>query len=293
MLRVLLYLWTQNMTSPHADDYDHALLLEVLKRYPSPTLDRVYNGAYWRTIQDGESLALVKVPETWQPEIVAGQGNPNADHVHKSIRYILNMEQPPPIKTTLTAYQEQLQPVAGLPLLRTQTIFEALLMVIIEQHIAWRAAQRAQFVLCEWGGRYIDHDGQRFYAYPTIQQIAEADPDDLKILKITHRRIDYLIALAQQFLHNPPRITPDDSGYNNLLSLKGVGAWTATVVMARAFGIYETVPYADVAIQAAVNHYFLGKGGRASKATLETVFQPSGGGMAAQYLLMRWVLDMY
>jgi hypothetical protein len=55
------------------------------------------------------------------------------------------------------------------------------------------------------------------------------------------------------------------------------------------------VGHNDVALQAAVNHYFFGGVGRIPAQQVLDAFAPYGdfAGLAAHYTMLRWVLDRY
>jgi DNA-3-methyladenine glycosylase II len=190
-------------------------------------------------------------------------------------------------------------PLVGLPDIRTPTLFESLMQVVIEQQIAWRAALRAQRWLVEWAGHALDYAGRVYYAFPTPEQIAAATVDDLKPLKITFKRMALLIDLAAQTASGQLdleslRHAPPDEAFRILLSIKGIGEWTAGVALARAFG-HPYVARGDVALQAATNRYFHGGAGRLTPDQLSATFARYGAfaGHAARYTIVRWLLDEY
>ena len=79
------------------------------------------------------------------------------------------------------------------------------------------------------------------------------------------------------------------------MRIKGIGHWTAAVILARAFGCRDYVGYNDVALQAAVNRYFYGGEGRIPVQMVADTFAPFGefAGTVAYHTLLRWVLDQY
>ena len=154
-----------------------------------------------------------------------------------------------------------IKPLIGLPLYRNENLYEALIFVIIEQHIAWVNAQKAQKVLVEWGDNFIEYEGVKYYVMPTPEQLANATIDDLRPTKITFKRMQLLIDIAQRFVDDPDFIVFDSKVsaqelYDELLKIKGIGHWTASVVVSRVTGVYPFVPHNDVALQAAVAEYF-------------------------------------
>jgi DNA-3-methyladenine glycosylase II len=127
-----------------------------------------------------------------------------------------------------------LSPVEGLPMPRTETMYEALINTVIEQQIAWTAAQRAQRLLCEWGGEYVEYEASRYYALPAPARLAAADPADLKMLKITDRRSALLIRIASEVAAGQLdleglRHLSIAERYARLTAIKGVGHWTAVM----------------------------------------------------------------
>jgi len=304
--------------------YAFGLLLDILSRFAYPTLDYARDGAYWRVLRIGEKLVLVRVEEAngFQQSAISGQqalkttaekglmvsavgggGVIEAEAVINALMRVL------PLDCDRTGFEAAaradatlwgvVEPLVGLPEWRTATLWEGLAQAIIEQQIAWVAAQKAQRWLVEWAGNCVEHDGRRYYAFPTPGQIAAATVEDLKPLKITFKRMALLIDVAQQVETGTLdleslRETSAEEAYQRLLSIKGIGHWTAAVALGRAFG-HGYVTHNDVALQAAVNRYFYGGTGRIPAEQLIATFAPYGehAPTAAHYTLMRWVLDVY
>lgn len=309
-----------------AEQYNFGLLLDILSRFAYPTLDYARDRAYWRVLRIGEKLVLVRVEEVPSPpdplslrargnnsglaaekslsvSVVTDNGTVQAEVVINALMRVL------PLDCDRTGFEAAaradatlwgvVEPLVGLPEWRTATLWEGLAQAIIEQQIAWVAAQKAQRWLVEWAGNFVEHDGNRYYAFPTPGQIAAATVEDLKPLKITFKRMALLIDVAQQVetgtlnLESLRDASAEES-YQRLLSIKGIGHWTAAVALGRAFG-HGYVTHNDVALQAAVNRYFYGGTGRIPAEQLIATFAPYGehAPAAAHYTLMRWVLDVY
>ena len=184
--------------------------------------------------------------------------------------------------------------------MRADSMFEALVLTVIEQQIALKTAHRAERWLVEWAGNAITHEGETYYAFPTPEQIAAAEIADLIPLKITFRRMRLLIDVAraevtgQLNIESLRDISPS-SAVERLLLLHGVGRWTAAWTLARGLSGHYAVGYNDVALQAAVNQYFYGQAGRATTEVVSNTFERYGeyAGLAAYYTLLRWVFDRY
>lgn len=191
-------------------------------------------------------------------------------------------------------------PLRGLPIFCTETVFEALITLIIEQHITWKNALRYQRTLMRMFNEGVSVGKAKVYDFPVAQDLARLSRTDLKPLKITNRRIDMIIEIAKAIAdsaldldairHMEPR-----AAYNKLITIGGVGHWTANNVVGRALGAYPFVSQNDVALQAAVRCYFHGGEGEKSANVVTETLGAYGGyaGLAGHFALLRWVLDRY
>ena len=287
--------------------YAFERLTQVLRHFNHPPLERVWDGAWWRTLRQGDSLALIRAEADDKHltlQLIDHKGPVDADRLYEHSLRMLGFDQD---QTDFYALAEQdaalqslIGPLWGLPLQRSENAYEALILTIIEQHIAWKAAQQAQQRLVIWGQQYIDHAERRFYALPSPAQLATADPAELSHLKITFKRVNLLIELAQGIVSGQIPLKDwaaegSEALYQGLLNLKGIGHWTAAVTVSRALGLHPYVPHNDVALQAAVNLYFHGESGRSGPQRLLDTLGRYGdfAGLAGHYTIMRWVQDRY
>jgi DNA-3-methyladenine glycosylase II len=291
--------------------YNFALTLDILARYSHPTSDVVHDGGYWRVLQSGNELALLRVDSLGTPaapelavSLVEATGAVDHETLLAQIRHVLSVEADVSGFYTYARSEPALwavvEPLVGLRWLCTPGVFEALMSTIIEQQIAWTTAQKAQRWLVEWGGNRIAWDGLDFYAFPTAAQIANATIETLTPLKITFKRMQVMIDIARQVVDGRLDLEsllhqPAEAAYEALMAIKGIGHWTATWTLQRANGWHNYVGHNDVALQAAVNHYFYGGSGKIPEEQVVQTFARYGeyAGMAANYTIMRWVLDRY
>ena len=282
--------------------YRFDLLLEFARRIAYPARLVVRGDTLWR-VTAGRLLCYRKSADAI---VVRGDSLPAKllPCVEQSSRRCLGLDR------DLTAFYEYakrdpdlwpvVEPLAGLPIFCSETVFEALVTLIIEQHIAWKSALRAQRELLRIAGRALRAGQTPVYDFPSPARLARASPAELKPLKITNKRIDLIIAIAaaldrgQLDLEGIRRL-PTAEAYQRLLTIKGVGHWTASNVIGRALGRYPYVSHNDVALQAAVRHYFQGGAGQKSAAMINETLLRYGefAGMAGHFTLLRWVLDRY
>ncbi len=289
--------------------YDFGLLLQFLSRWSTPVLDIVAGDAFRRVLSlpGGPSLVEVKqagpahAPELAVSVLSVG-GAVDSAELQRRIRHVLALDEPlEPFWQWARTHAELwpvLSAVEGLPLPRTETLFEGLVCAVIEQQIAWTAAQRAQRTLCEWGGAGLEYEGRMYHAMPSPERLAGANPGELKALKITDRRVGVLIGIAGDIASGrfDPLVfadLPHAERYAGLMRIKGVGHWTAVVALSRAFGTAPEVASNDVALRAAVKRYLPHYAAEADP--IGAAFSGCGeyAGLAATYLLSRYVFDKY
>lgn len=297
-----------------------------MRLYPNPPYDfartlegartlfvagHVHQGAYRRALRVGTALALVEITSAGtvdapqlEARLLASRGSVDQAALHAKIARVLNIGSDlAPFYAAASAdpiLTQTVERLYGLHSLQADTVFEALLLTMIEQQIALKMAQAAERWLLAWGGDALTYEGETYYAFPAPQCLASATVADLMPLKITFGRMQRMIDLAQritggQYDLEALRDQPAADAYRQLLPLPGVGHWTATWTLFRAQGRIDYVGSTDVALQAAVNHFYHGLKGRAEVRQVEQTFARYGefAGMAAYYTQTRWAFEKY
>lgn len=270
-------------------------------------LDVVRDDECWRALRISENLALVRVNQKMdalEVSLMHATGEVDTDLLLAKVSHMMGID------TDMLPFYERartdatlwsiVEPLYGLNHVRAETLYEALVTTIIEQQIALSMAQRAERWLVEWGNNAIEYNGERFYTFPRPEQIAAASVDDLKPLKITTRRMQVLIDVSQQIVDGKIdleglRHKSAEEILTSLISIKGIGHWTAAWTIIRALGQYQYIGENDVALQAAIRHFFYQESGKvAPQVVKETLgrYEPYAGA-AAFYILMRWAMDRY
>jgi len=301
-----------HLTTLHPNPpYNFPQLLMVMQHYPYPAAEIVQDDAYYRVLSAGDGLALICVRSVGsveapalEVELLAQEGEIDQDALIETLNRVIAVDADRASFFDFARHDPALwrtiEPLYGIPMICTPTVFDALVQAIIEQHIAWKAARRATQWLMHWADRCIVYEGQTFYTPPTPAQIAAAQPNELKPLKITNKRIALLIDFAQQIESGALDLDgiaalPPAEATAALIKLHGIGRWTAAVILSRAVGLFDEITDTDVALQAAVNWYLQGENGRMSPADLREALSAYGeyAGLAGSYILHRWVLDRY
>lgn len=274
-------------------------------------LHKLHDGALWRLLRQGATRLIVRVSSVGssvtpllEAQVVKQDGEVDAARLETQLQHWLALDADlAPFYAAAAAdpiLADTVRRLHGLHILRTGSVFEALVVTMIEQQIALRAAQKAERWLVETYGDVVEHEGVRYRDFPTPARLATLTTDDLIPLKITFIRMNRILSIARQVVAGGLdleglRAAPYTVAYQTLMALNGIGHWTAAWTLTRAVGAYTYVGSADVALRAAVNHYWYGQPGRAERGVTDALFARYGAaaGYASVYTLMRWGMERY
>jgi DNA-3-methyladenine glycosylase II len=155
----------------------------------------------------------------------------------------------------------------GLHLPHTASVFEALVLAILGQQIATNVARIIRTLLIETYGPRQAFDGEVYYAFPRPERLGSAPIEQLRGLKLSQRKAEYVQGIARAALSFSPsgfeslHQVSDDVAVQRVQELRGVGPWTAQWVLVRALGRPDALPLGDLALRRAVSRlYFNGDG---------------------------------
>jgi DNA-3-methyladenine glycosylase II len=146
----------------------------------------------------------------------------------------------------------------GLRIVGIPDLFEAICWAIMGQQINLNFAYILKKRFVESFGTYLDWEGQRYWLFPAIQQIAKLSVEDLTKLQITGKKAEYMIALAKLMekgdLSKQQLINMGDfkAAEKALVSIRGIGSWTANYVLMRCLRNAAAFPIEDAGLHNAL-----------------------------------------
>ena len=153
----------------------------------------------------------------------------------------------------------------GLHLPHTSSVFEALILAILGQQIATNVARIVRTLLIETYGLRQAFDGVDYYAFPRPEALASASVEDLRQLKLTYRKAEYVQGIARAARDGTGGLDclnekSDEDVVQQITQLRGVGKWTAQWVLVRGLGRPDALPLGDLALRRVVSSlYFEGE----------------------------------
>ncbi|WP_349774010.1 DNA-3-methyladenine glycosylase [Fictibacillus phosphorivorans] len=142
----------------------------------------------------------------------------------------------------------------GLRMIGIPDLFEAVTWAIMGQQINLKFAYTLKKHFIEHFGVKREYENTTYWLYPTPEKIANLHIDDLRKLPFTSRKSDSVMGAAKEITSGrlTKRILFDTQNpqkqHETLLTLKGVGAWTADYVMMKCLLEPTAFPVADVGL---------------------------------------------
>ncbi len=140
---------------------------------------------------------------------------------------------------------------------RTASVYEALVQAVMGQQIATNVARIIRNLLIQQYGVRATVSDREWYAFPRPATLAAADVADLRQLKLSMRKAEYIQGIARAALDAPHGFEEmhdlsDDEVVKSMVALRGVGNWTAQWVLVRALARPDGFPVGDLALRRTV-----------------------------------------
>lgn len=144
---------------------------------------------------------------------------------------------------------------------RSESVFEALVVAIIGQQISANVARVIREGLIEAYGTPVEAEGHALHAFPTPESFNNATPDELRALKLSARKVEYIQDTARRTLEGElefERFTNMDNEevIAELIKVRGIGRWSAEWMLMRALGRLDVLPAGDLALRRVVSELY-------------------------------------
>jgi DNA-3-methyladenine glycosylase II len=155
--------------------------------------------------------------------------------------------------------------------------FESLVTSITAQQVSLHAAFAIR-------SRFVQRFGirvGRVWSFPARERLAAAQESELVALGFSRRKAEYVVGLARSEIDlDGLSALPDEEVKACLVSLRGIGEWTAEWFLARHLARPRAWPVGDVGLRRAVAHFYGDPDERAARVRFEPFEN-----LSAHYLL--------
>jgi DNA-3-methyladenine glycosylase II len=236
------------------------LTINVLRRLSTNLVDVLSpDGAYIRLLEEAPELAVIRVRQPNPGRLTVELEGNRRDHPRllALVRRMLGVE------VDLTPFYRSASKVQWLdPLVarmrgvrppRYPTVWEACANAIVFQQISLHAASSIMGRLTLGLSQPVEHSGVRLYSFPSPEQILTAPDSVLRGVGLSAGKLATLRRVADALgagtidegqLERLP--SPDAAAL--LRSIKGIGPWTAVLILLRGLGRLDVFPANDTSV---------------------------------------------
>jgi DNA-3-methyladenine glycosylase II len=162
--------------------------------------------------------------------------------------------------------------IVGLP-----DLFESLCWAVIGQQINLTFAYTLKQRFVEKFGDRIEWKGREYFLFPTAEVIAVLTDEDLLALQFSRQKSKYVRLIAQAFVdgvlsRQSISSLPFPEARQQLMSIKGVGNWTANYALMKTFRYSQAFPLEDAGLHNAIKN-LKGLPGKPSVEQVKRIFR--------------------
>jgi DNA-3-methyladenine glycosylase II len=143
----------------------------------------------------------------------------------------------------------------------TPDVFEASAWAIIGQQVNLQFAYRLKSRIVEYVNRSFTIDGIKYYLFPSSSEVADMKYKTLRSMQFSGRKAEYLLEFARM-VSNGELDLEDlaeldyEPAQEKLLSIRGIGPWSANYILMRGAGHRDAFPIGDSGINHAVRNLY-------------------------------------
>lgn len=237
--------------------------MRVLQRRPTNLTDVWEDGRYLRVFTIADRLFLVEVANHGtidEPRVrfrvLHGAGSRSTRReISRLVRRVLGLDVDPGPLQRLLERERRLRSVAfalrGMRPPRFPSLFETVANVVPFQQVSLDAGIAIVRRLVERLGESVLHAGQKRYAFPSAAAVAQARLATIRACGLSGRKAEALRGLAAAIEAGEvaeATLSPlsNSEAMRLLTELRGIGPWSAALILLRGFGRLDVFPAGDV-----------------------------------------------
>ncbi len=173
---------------------------------------------------------------------------------HPVARIYSMMSQDPRLRTLCRKYN-------GLRIIETPSIFEMGATAIIGQQVNLRFTEKIVLQMIGLWGRRVLLAGHEYVGFPTAESICRLPTWKLRSIQFSQRKAECLVAFAAVVASGELSDElfdklPDEEARQRLTRYRGIGDWTADMILMRALGRLDVLPSQDTGVRTAYGLVF-------------------------------------
>jgi DNA-3-methyladenine glycosylase II len=141
------------------------------------------------------------------------------------------------------------------------TVFEHIVKSIIQQQISIRVAFSITNKMVTKFGDQTKVNDNVYFDFPTPQSFVDASLEDLRQCGVSWKKAEYIKTLAEKIVNSKfdpeaLRQLSNEQILETLTAFRGIGTWTAEMVLAAGLKRNATVPAGDLGVRRTVSRFY-------------------------------------
>ena len=249
------------------EDFSFEHTLSFLKRSPKELLHQVEDERIFKAILIGEQTFALQIE--YQPHILIVKfltvipGKEQRHAIETFVREWFDLDTNLKPFYALAKKDALLKPLVkkyyGYRIVGQPDLFESITWAILGQQINLSFAYSLKERLVRNFGECIYLDSKHLYLFPTSARLSSLTPDELLALQFSRQKAQYVINVADHFNRNiisKEMLTgvPIEVAKEKLMTIKGIGNWTANYALMKTFRYRDAFPLEDAGIHNAIKN---------------------------------------
>ena len=149
----------------------------------------------------------------------------------------------------------------GLSITRIGTLFETFIVTILSQQISTVVGIGFITKFYQLLGKKFKIENKTYYVFPTPKKVYSMPKRWFVKLGLTNKRAEYVRDVAKKFLtgeldENLLSTMDSEDLRETLLNIRGIGSWSANMIMLRGFGRVDAIPDKDLDLIRGMKKYY-------------------------------------
>ncbi len=254
---------------PVFDEFSFKRSVEFLQRSPKELLHFVDDHRVSKVIEIGSKKIVFELTQRksnqLQVKVVCGfpLQQPEKAQLIQFIKEWFDLETD--LKPFYTIFKDDkllgplIEKYFGYRIIGQPDLFESLVWAVIGQQISLQFAYTLKQRFVEQFGEKHMVDDKAYYLFPNPKAVSALSDEHLLPLQFSRQKSKYVVLIAQAFLSGSIskeklREMPFHQAKEKLMSIKGVGNWTANYALMKTFRYPEAFPLEDAGVHNAIKN---------------------------------------
>lgn len=252
---------------PVPEEFSYEMNFQFLERSPRELLHKTEGNTVYKLIKTGDEKILFTLREGDGKLIVEFQnGTPTAtgktfvkDYVREWFDVESDLTPFYKLASTDKIMGELVKKFFGYRIIGQPDLFESIVWAVLGQQINLQFAYTLKQRFVEKFGERLHWENNSYYLFPTPSVVAQLSHDILLPLQFSRQKSNYVVNIANAFANGEVskeklKGLPLEEAKEMLMTIKGVGNWTANYALMKTFRYPDAFPLEDAGVHNAIKN---------------------------------------